>query len=249
MKGRYAVLDGDGAVFVVGDKAVANLAKDALDLLDKDLVSVSVKSIQKVEAKGGTPFTLEQKGDAWHVIGSPAPEFTAETEAVRGLPAAVVAPAGREDRRVRPEDRLEGIRPRQARGDRGRQHRRRRRRRTSPPRSPSIHLAWARDGDGKRYARLDQQPAVVVLDAADSEDLGRTHLDFLDHRVLKYDLDTVTGIARQMKDGDLELAKRDDQWRFAKPSDKPADDLTVGDVLEKTFRLRASGSPRIGRRT
>src|SRR5262249_388069 len=36
----------------------------------------------------------------------------------------------------------------------------------------------------------------------------------------------------------LELIKREDQWRFVK-ADKQADDVTVGDVLEKTFRLRA----------
>ncbi len=69
--------------------------------------------------------------------------------------------------------------------------------------------------------------------------LTSTYLDFVNHRVLKFDLDTVTAIQRQMPGGDLDLVKKDDSWRFAKPSDKQADDPTISDLLEKTFRLKA----------
>jgi hypothetical protein len=240
IKGRYAVLGDDGAVFVVGEKAAANLAKDALDLLDKELASVSVKSIQRVEAKGQTPFTLEQKQDIWRVIGSPAPEFAAEEEAVKSflgvwsnLRAEKIAAYGpkidwKEYGLDKPASTVTvSIAAKDEDKDK-------------PAKATQHSVSLGKEaGDGKRYARLDQQPAVVVLDAPTSEDLGRTHLDFLDHRVLKYDLDTVTGISRQMKDGDFELTKQGEQWRFAKPMDRPADDLTVGDVLDKTFRLRA----------
>jgi hypothetical protein len=240
VKGRYAALDGDGAVFVLGEKAVANLAKDALELLDKSLVNVSVKSIQRVEAKSSTPFTLEQKQDVWRVVGSPAPEFSAEAEAVQdflrpwsSLRAEKIAAYGpkidwKEYGLDKPASTVTvSIAAKEEDKDK-------------PIKTTQHSLSLGKEaGDGKRYARLDQQPAVVVLDAPTSEDLGRTHLDFVNHAVLKYDLDTVTGIARQMKDGDFELSKRDEQWRFAKPMDMPADDVTVGEVLEKTFRLRA----------
>ena len=49
-----------------------------------------------------------------------------------------------------------------------------------------------------RFARLDKQDQVVVLDAPTVTALASTHLDFLDHRVLKFDLDTVNSISRQM---------------------------------------------------
>jgi len=49
----------------------------------------------------------------------------------------------------------------------------------------------------------------------------------------------VTAIVRQMSGNDVDLVKRDDSWRFAKPADKAADDPTIGALLEKTFRLRA----------
>jgi hypothetical protein len=239
-KGRYAVLEGDGAVFVLDDKSVAKLAKDALDLLDKELLNVSIKSIQQVEAKGAAPFKLVHKSDTWRVIGSPAPEFTAEEEAVQdflrpwsNLRAEKIAAYGPKidwkaygldqpalTRQVNVAEKEDG--------------------KDKPIRTVQRLLSLGKEAEGgKRYVRLDQQQAVVVLDAATSKDLSVSHLDFIDRRVLKYDLDTVTGITRQMKGGDVDLVKRDDQWRIAKPLDKPADEITVGDVLEKTFRLRA----------
>ena len=78
-----------------------------------------------------------------------------------------------------------------------------------------------------------------MLDASAVAGLTSSHLDFVNHQVLKFDLDTVTAIQRHMPDGDLDLVKRDDSWRFAKPADKAADDPTIGELLEKTYRLRA----------
>lgn len=235
-KHRYAQVEGDSAVFTLSEKVVSALAKDALDLLDKELVNVATKSIQRVQAKGPMPFTLEQKKDDWHVVGSPAPEFKAEEEAVQGflrpwsrLRAERIAAYGTKiDWKQYGLDQptLNLTVSVATDGDKDKK-------------TKEYTLALGKDaGKGERYARLDQQNAVVVLDSGTASELNRTHLDFVNHRVLKYDLDAVNGIVRQMKDGDMELVKKGDQWRFAKP-DKQADDLTVGDVLEKTFRLRA----------
>ncbi len=235
-KNRYAQIEGDGAVFVLGDKVVSAFAKDALDLLDKELVSVSIKAIQRVQAKGSAPFALEQKKDEWHIVGSPAPSFQAEDDAVGGflrpwarLRAERIAAYGpkidwKEFGLDQPAVSVTVTMTTENEKDK---------------KTIDHTLALGKEtGKGERFARLDQQSAVVVLDAATTADLARSHLDFVNHRVLKYDLDSVTGIVRQMKDGDFELFKREDQWRFAKP-DKQADDITVSDVLEKTFRLRA----------
>ena len=45
-----------------------------------------------------------------------------------------------------------------------------------------------------------------VLPASVAENLSRTHLDFLDTRVLKFDADRLTTIHRKMKDGDVEIS-------------------------------------------
>jgi Domain of unknown function (DUF4340) len=234
-KNRYAQVEGDGAVLTLSEKAVSALAKDALDLLDKNLVSIGTTAIQRVQAKGSTPFTLEQKKDTWHVVGSPAPEFTAEEDAVQGflrpwarLRAERIAAYGNKIdwKQFGLDQPAATLTVAVKEGDKDKK-------------TVEHTLALGKDaGNGQRFARLDQQQEVAVLDAATATELTRSHLDFVNHRVLKYDLDTVTGIVRQMMGGDLDLIKRDDQWRFAKP-DKQADDITVGDVLEKTFRLRA----------
>ncbi len=101
-------------------------------------------------------------------------------------------------------------------------------------------LALGKETDkGGAFARLDKREEVVVLDAGTVQALTASYLDFVNHAVLKFDLDTVTGIDRRMPGADMDLVKRDDVWRFTKPDQRAADDPTVGELLEKTFRLRA----------
>src|SRR5262249_10922185 len=47
-KARYARLEGDKAVFTIGDKLVQSVDRTALDLLDRTLVKLDPKSIQQV---------------------------------------------------------------------------------------------------------------------------------------------------------------------------------------------------------
>ncbi len=83
--GRFAKLDKGNAIFVLSDKAVATLDHTPLDFLDKKLLAVDAKAIQKVHSAGPAPFTLEQKKDVWEIVGSPAPTFPAEEDAVQNL--------------------------------------------------------------------------------------------------------------------------------------------------------------------
>ena len=83
--GRFAKLANSSAVFVLADKAVAAFDHGALDFLDKKLLALDAKSIQKVRSAGPAPFTLQQKKDAWEVVDSPAPPFAAEEDAVNNL--------------------------------------------------------------------------------------------------------------------------------------------------------------------
>ncbi|MCS7046628.1 MAG: DUF4340 domain-containing protein, partial [Gemmataceae bacterium] len=235
-KFRYAQLDGDAAVFTVGEKTVSALAKDALDLLDKDLVNVASRAIQRVQSKRAGGFTLEQKKEEWFVIGSPAPEFKADDDAVQSflrpwtrLRAERVAAYGSKiDWKQYGLDQPEAavvatVLVGEEKDKKTVEH---------------TLLIGKEAGNGQRYARLDQQEKVVVLDATAAKELTRTYLDFVNHRLLRFDLDTVTAIARQSSSGDVELLKRDDQWYFGKP-ERRADDLTVNEMLDRLFRLKA----------
>jgi hypothetical protein len=231
---RFAKLSDSDAVFVLDEKTLALLKRDAVDFLDKSLLSVNVGDIQRIRYQGAK-FALESKGEQWLVVDAPAPAFAANEEAVEqamlpwrnlradkfiaygskidwskyGLdkPAATVTVTMKAD----PKDK----------------------------KAAEHTLTLGNESDGGRYARLDKKDAVVLLDARTVEALKRTHLDFLDTRVLKFDLDAVTAIRRQMTNNDVELTKREDNWQLTKPATRDADNLTVGDVLEKTFRLKA----------
>ena len=232
--GRYAKLGKSPAIFVLPERSVKPLDHAALDFLDKKLLALDSKAIQKIRSEGTPAYTLQQKKDAWEVTDSPAPAFTAEEDAVQSL--------------LRPWSNLTAERI-AAYGSKidwaayGLD---------KPARTVTVTVAADKDktaehkvalgketDKGQRFARVDQQDQVAILDAATVSGLSSTHLDFVSTRLLKFDLDTVNSVSRQMSGGDLELVKRDETWHFAKPSDKPADDPTVGELLEKMFRLRA----------
>jgi hypothetical protein len=232
--GRFAKLAKGEAVFVLADKAVAVFDHSALDFLDKNLLSLDAKTIQKVRSVGPVSFVLEQKKDTWQVVDSPAPPFAAEEDAVQNL--------------LRPwsnlrAERIAAYGPKIDWAAYGLD---------KPERTVTVTVASNKDkttehqlalgkevDKGLRYARLDKQEEVAVLDAAVARGLASSYLDFVDHRILKFDLDSVAAMQRHTPGGDVDLVKRDDSWRFASPTDKAADDPTVGEILEKLFRLRA----------
>ena len=231
---RFAKLAHGSAIFVLPAKTVAALDHGPLDFLDKKLVDLDTKTIQKVRMTGPTAFTLAHKNDVWDVVDSPAPPFVAEEDAVANvvrpwasLQAARVAAYGPKiDWTAYGLDKPARVITVTSAGDKDK--------------TSEHQLALGKETDkGSAFARLDKRDEVAVLDAATVEALTHSYLDFVNHAVLKFDLDTVTGIDRRMPGADMDLVKRDDAWRFAKPEDKAADDPTVGDLLEKTFRLRA----------
>jgi hypothetical protein len=240
-KSRFAKLEDSPAIFVLGEKVLAAVDRGALDLLDRDLLKLDTKDIQKIKATGGSgPFTLQQEKETWQVVDSAAPKFAAAEDAVQSslrawshLKAEKYAAFGPKiDWKTfgldKPVAMITAIVTEP--GDKDK------------PGKTSEHTVAlgqeVKDSGGDRYARLDKQDAVVVLDEATVRELNRTHLDFVSREVLKFDLDAVNAIQRQMTGSDLEIVKKDDTWKITKPTEQPADTLTVEGLLEKTFRLR-----------
>jgi hypothetical protein len=94
------------------------------------------------------------------------------------------------------------------------------------------------DGGAGRYSRLDDQPAVAILTPAVVTELMRTHLDFVDKSLLKFDAVDLTAIRRQMPSNDLEIS-RQGGWKILKPVAQPADEPMLDDLAEKLSVLRA----------
>src|SRR5207302_10647165 len=93
---------------------------------------------------------------------------------------------------------------------------------------------------GQRYARLDRGPGVAVLTPGDTRVLARTHLDYVDHRLLSFDPEKVTAVQRQKGDEKLELAKQEGEWQLVKPEAQRADDGSVKNLVKQLSTLRAA---------
>lgn len=237
-KDRYAQLGDDKAVFVLDEKVVAAIDVGALELLERKLLSLDAKAIQEVRKTGPEAFTLKRQ-EEWQVTGGASPPFAADKEAVKETlgvwsdlkakrfeaygPKADLAAYGLDKPAAQVTVRLQE-------GD------------DKKAKAVEHTLALGKPvpgAKGERYARLNDGPGVVVLDADAVGDLNRSHLDFLDRQVLKFDFDAVTALHRQAGKEELEVAKRDEKWVVAKPAEKPADTPIVEGILEKLFQLRA----------
>src|SRR5262249_30913022 len=230
-KSRYARLEGDKAVFTVSEKFVQSIDHSAFDLLDHTLARVDPKAIQQVRVNGGQPFTLKQQKDEWQIVDSPAKPFAPDSEAVQET--------------LRPWSNLRAERfvaygPKINWAEYGLD---------KPATSVTVSAAGKEhtlalgkdvpDHPGERYARFDKHEGVAVLAAPTVRDLNRTHLDFVDRGVLKFDLDAVNAIERHVGKVDLEILKKDDTWHLVKPAAHAADTPVIDSILERTFRLRA----------
>lgn len=238
-KTRYAKLEDGSAIFTLEDKAVAGFDRTAFDLLDKTVLVLEPGSLVRLRGMGKTGFTLEKKDGGWQVVNSPAPPFLAEDEAAQALLGTLYNLRGESVAAYGPKINwadfgldmpaytLKLMTSKPGEKDKSAQ-------------TTEHVLSLGKEKDkGQRFVRLDKEDRIVLLSAAAGKALVRSHLDFVSTRVLKFDLDSVSGIVRQMPGADLELVKRDDNWRLSKPMDRSADDPTVGDILEKTFRLKA----------
>src|SRR5262249_15949021 len=94
-------------------------------------------------------------------------------------------------------------------------------------------------GKGERYAPMDKSASVAVLAPETVKALQKTHVDFLPLQVMKYTIGDLTGLSRSMAGADVAIAKQGESWRLDKPYDRAADDVVVGEISDRTFRLRA----------
>ncbi len=240
---RYAKLADGDAIFVVGAKLTSAVDHGALDLLDRQLLTLDPQTIERIQGPGARPLTLERKGDAWQVTSAPAPAsvpFSADNQAVSGLLSAwshlqalrfaaygpkadltkygLNPPAATLTLTVQPPE-VNGKKP--------------------PPQTHTLALGKPVEGSGgARYARLDNGPGVAVLPAFSANEFTRGYLDFVDHSLLKFDASALSGLKRQAGADTLELAKKD-EWQIIKPADQKADDKMMQQLADRLAGLRA----------
>jgi Domain of unknown function (DUF4340) len=240
---RFAKLGDAEAIFVVDQSLTAPLDRGALDLLDRGLLRLEPETILRIQSTvGDSKLTLERDKDAWRVQ-SPAAQFTADKEIMDGLlmlfsnlraekfaaygPQANAAQYGFDKPSATIVVSVEG---KAANGDK------------KPASSATHTLILGKSVEQEphaRYARLDNGPGIAVLTGAETNELTRSYLDYVDRNLLQFDPAAVTSIQRKMGADELEIAKRDDGWHLAKPAPFRADDPTIDKLLEQVSHLRA----------
>jgi hypothetical protein len=228
--GRYArFADGPNtAVFIIPNTTFAAADKPALAWLDRTLLTLDPTKLTKVVVAGSDTVTLT-KGDKdtqWMADG-----FTADRQAVgnlvftaASLPVARLAAYGSA---VKWEeyglDKPAFTVTVSTGGEK--------------PETHTIKLG-KEEPSGERYVRVDDGPAVGVVNGTSSGALARGKLELADRTLLAFDPTQLTGVIRKKGDEEFELAQGIG-WEVVKPAKFKADTVTVDELVDQLSRLRA----------
>ena len=241
-KVRFAKLGDSEAIFVVGDKLLMAVDKEALGLLNPKLLTLEAKTIERMQWQGGaTPLDLQRKGEEWQVKAPPTAPFTADRAAVEGLlrdsseleavrfaaygPKVDLAKFGLDKPGVTV---VVTVQPPAVAG------------KTPPAVTHSLALGKIVEGSsGERYARLDNGPGVAVLSSSSAGEFTKSYLDFVNRTLVKADAGQAKGLVRQMGEQVLELRKSDTGWQIVKPLEIRGDDSLLDQLVDQLASLQA----------
>lgn len=230
--GRFARSAGGDTVFVLNEKTLAQVRKDPSDFLDKNLWTLKPTDIHKIRYE---KFALEAKQGLWQVTDAPVPKFVVDDAVLAKSIGPLLqlraqkyaAFGGKIDFAKFGLDKPAATVTLTATAAEG-----------AKPAEHVVELGKEAP-EGGRYVRVDKKDAVAVIDRDVAMALQASYLDFVDTRILRFDGDAVMSIERKMKDADLELTRREDNWLITKPGTRDADILTINDLLRRTSQLQA----------
>lgn len=233
--GRFARRGDTPAVFVVADKTAAALDRGPLDLLDRNLLAVDPKTVERIRGTGpGGNWTLQKQGNEWRMTEGPSP-FAADNETVTAvvnvwskLTAAHFAAYGKPDPTAFGLDKpTASVTITIPAGGKPVEH--------------TLQLGKPAEGSsGDHYARLDNGPGVFVLSAPVAKELTKTPLEFVPRTVLQLPVANVIAILRAMDEEDVEIKKQGDGWQLTEPVGAKADDQSVNQLVRQLTSLRAA---------
>ncbi len=248
--GRYAMLeDGPKLVFVVPETLFAEIDRPALEFLDTQLLNIDGNTVQRLALVGTSAesnVTLaKSEKTGWKAEGQSftvdAPTVDRLVQTLARLPVAKIAAYGANVKWAefgleQPERTLSiDCTPTDASGAL-----------VLKPESHTVRLGKA-SPDGGRYARIDNGPAVAIIDARALPTLIKSKLDFVDRSVLSFDPTVLTGITRTQDKAELILTQNDSgQWGLTKPTTAKADTVLMDDLAEQLSRLRFSSVSAFG---
>jgi hypothetical protein len=231
-QGSFARLDGSRDVFAIPGDLRSKLEQPGLAYMPSTLWQIAADDEivrYRIAKSGQDEYQLSRMGDTWQVTGPFS--VAAPSEVVERLSVALMSPKVEEYRTFAGGDLATyGL--------------------TSPAvqvtlttRKGTVHSlslgATAATGKRGRFARQGTGASVFVVSDALAKALDQSALDFLDRGLLMFDSQAVTTLVRQQGADLLELTRQDDNWKLTKPSEQPADDRKVPDLLRQLSALRA----------
>ena len=249
---RYATLEGgpSAAVYVVPESILKDADKPAFDLLDKHVLSLEAGRVSKVSIGSSKPaesvtLTKDDKG-TWKADGA---TFAVDMPSAAALILAATKPnvsrfAGYgvgvkwSEYGLETPESTATVKLAPPATDA-----------KAKPETHTIKLGKA-DTTGERYARIDDGPALVLLDTKTSEALAKSQLDFVDRSLLNFDPASLTGLTRKKGAEELELTPgTTGGWDVVKPTKQKADGPTLDELGEQLSKLRAMKVAAFGAKT
>lgn len=233
-KSRFAKLSDGDAIFVVSDTLIAPVDRPAIDLLDRQLLSIGPDSISEVKGTSSEGDWALRRGMGGWSIQSLNPPLAADSSAVEESLRAWANLQATRFLEIGPKTdfaRYGLDRPRASATVVA----------TVEGGQPVMHTVSvgdkARDTDAY-FVRLDQTLGVAELPASAVKQIIHGELDFVNRDLLKFDPAHLTGIKRRGGD-ELELAKTSDGWTIVKPAGMKLDQVGFEELIERLSHLRA----------
>jgi hypothetical protein len=231
-KTAFAKLPSDDSVFILDERVAAAAATRPLDYLDRELWALDRDRIDKIQWQPGG-LTLRRDAARWTVEGSTL-HFDADSAAVASLLGGLMklraerfADFGGKPGSFGLDKPTEIVRIdlKPAAGK---------------PESHTIAIGGpVANETGSHFARVDDGKAVAVLSPGTIKDLKRSHLDFVDRSMWKFDPASVSELVRGGPSA-LTVSKKNGVWELTKPAPMPADGPTVETLIEELSALKAS---------
>ncbi len=231
----YARLD-QGPVFVVRKDLVDDLNRDSLAYHSNELWKLNPAEMTEIDVnRDGSSYRLQRMDKAWKIV---AP-FSATPVADQADALATALAHLQTENFVR----LDASPSPLVLAVYGLAQPSMRVRVTAAGKAHTLLLGKAHDKG--RFARIEGGDGIFLIDSTLDAELERPVFDLLDNLVLSFDRDTMVGMIRKMPGDDCELVKKGEDWTVrlqtvanASGSDRPADAVIMGDLLDRLFRLR-----------
>jgi hypothetical protein len=234
---RFAKLAKGEAVVIIDEKTAKAAEQKAIDLLDRNLLSLDTTKFQRIDLQGPKrTLSLERKADAWQGTSGQL-HFSADRVAMTSLVDAVTKLEAERFADYGAKVQLDSY------GLAAPQYTARLMLSDGASKTESHAIALGNpvsNEPGAHYARVDNGPGVVVLAPAVANALKRTYLDFIDRSLLKFRAASVNGLVCRREAEELRIDKRADGWQMTKPVPLPADGPAVEGVIDQLSSLRGS---------